>query len=147
MLFLLVLKWKLSEKAFSNVKTKTNSNFAAKATERSNHSFLLAIWWTSFSDICTIMELKELNWLCKHMKNVRSSQPCFSMNICTEFSKTQVFPCVYREGDEDAMKVLFLLSPCTVLGYVIASIFSLPPRSFNDCFNGSSLIQVRKQIG
>ena len=24
------------------------------------------------------------------MKNVRSSQPCFSMNFCTEFSKAQV---------------------------------------------------------
>ena len=27
-----------------------------------------------FSDICTIMELKELNWLCKQIKNVRNSQ-------------------------------------------------------------------------
>ena len=34
-----------------------------------------------FSDICRIIELKELNWLCKHMKNVRSSQPCISMNF------------------------------------------------------------------
>ena len=42
-----------------------------------------------FSDICTIMELKELNWLCKHMKNVRSSQPFISMNF---FSKAQVLP-------------------------------------------------------
>ena len=46
-----------------------------------------------FSDICTIMELKELNWLCKHMKNVRSSQPCISMNF---FSKEQVLSCEYR---------------------------------------------------
>ena len=36
------------------------------------------------------MELKEL-WLCKHIKNVRSSQLCISMNICTEFSKVQAF--------------------------------------------------------
>ena len=49
-----------------------------------------------FSDICAIMELKELNLLCKHMKIVRSSQPCISVNICTEFSKAQVFPCDYR---------------------------------------------------
>ena len=49
-----------------------------------------------FSDICTIMELKELNWLCKHMKNVKSSQPCTSMNFCTEFIKVQVLPCEYR---------------------------------------------------
>ena len=34
----------------------------------------------------------RVNWLCKHMKNVRSSQPCFSINFCTEFSKAQVFP-------------------------------------------------------
>ena len=31
------------------------------------------------------------------MKNVRSSQPRISMNFCTEFSKAQVFPCVYRQ--------------------------------------------------
>ena len=37
------------------------------------------------------MELKELNWLCKHMKNFRSSQPCTSMNFCTEFSVKHKF--------------------------------------------------------
>ena len=26
---------------------------------------------------------------------VRSSQPCISMNFCTEFSKVEVFPCEY----------------------------------------------------
>ena len=50
-----------------------------------------------FSGICTIIELKWLNWLCKYMKNVRSSQPGVSVNFCTEFSKAQVFPCEYRE--------------------------------------------------
>ena len=40
MVFLLALKWKL-RKTFSNVKTKTNSGFAVKVTERSNHSFVL----------------------------------------------------------------------------------------------------------
>ena len=44
-----------------------------------------------FSDICTIIQVKELNWLCKHTKNVKSSQPCISMNFCTELSKEQVF--------------------------------------------------------
>ena len=48
MLFLLALKWKLWEKVFSNVKTKINSNFAVKVTERSNHSFLLSVWWMTF---------------------------------------------------------------------------------------------------
>ena len=42
------------------------------------------------------MELKELNLLGKHMKNVRSSQPCVSMNFCTEFSKKPVLPYEYR---------------------------------------------------
>ena len=45
-----------------------------------------------FSDISRIMELKELNWLCKHIKDVRSIQPYISMNL---FSKAQVLPCEY----------------------------------------------------
>ena len=49
-----------------------------------------------FSNNCIIIELKELNWLCKHIKKVRNSQPYISMNFCTEFSKAQAFPCVYR---------------------------------------------------
>ena len=43
MLFLLALKWNLSEKAFSSVKTETNPNFAVNLAGRSNHSFLLSI--------------------------------------------------------------------------------------------------------
>ena len=43
MLFLLIVKSKLSEKAFSNVKTKTNTNFAVKLTKKGNHSCLLCI--------------------------------------------------------------------------------------------------------
>ena len=39
MLFLLVLKWNLWEKAFSSVTTKTNSDFAEKVAEMSNRSF------------------------------------------------------------------------------------------------------------
>ena len=60
-----------------------------------------------FSDICTITELKELNWLCKHMKNVSSSQPCISMNFFTEFSKVQVFPCEYHNRLLTSIFVLF----------------------------------------
>ena len=37
--------------------------------------------------------LKELNRLCKHMKNVKSSQLCISMKF---FRKAQVLPCEYR---------------------------------------------------
>ena len=40
-----------------------------------------------------ITELKELNRLCKHIKNVRRSQPCILMNFCTKCSKAQVLPC------------------------------------------------------
>ena len=90
MLFLLVLKSKLSEKAFSNVKAKTNSSFVGKVTERSNYSFLL-FGESRFSDICTILELKEPNWLCKHMKNVRSSQTCISMNLVLTSVKHKFF--------------------------------------------------------
>ena len=31
------------------------------------------------------------------MKNVRSSQPCISINFCTELSETQFLPCQYRQ--------------------------------------------------
>ena len=37
--------------------TKTKSSSAVKVIERSNHSFLLSINESPFSDICTIMEL------------------------------------------------------------------------------------------
>ena len=33
----------------------------------------------------------NFNWLCKHIKNVRSSQPYVSMNFCTEFTKAQIW--------------------------------------------------------
>ena len=68
LIFLLTLKWKHKEKAFWSVKTKTNSSFAVKVTGKSNHSFYCLFDESRSSDICTIMELKELNWLCKHMK-------------------------------------------------------------------------------
>ena len=70
---------------------KTNSSFVGKVTERSNPSFLL-FDESRFSDISAIIELKELNSLCKRMKNFRSSQPCISKNFCTEFSKAKVLP-------------------------------------------------------
>ena len=77
--FLLAWKWNLEQKAFFSVKTKTNPNFAVKLAGSSNHSFLLSIWWRHFSNICTLNTwtkwIIELNWLCKHIKNVRSSQP------------------------------------------------------------------------
>ena len=38
----------------------------------------------TYALICTIIQLKELNWLCKHMKNGRISQPSISMIFCNE---------------------------------------------------------------
>ena len=58
---------------FSCVKAKTNSNFAVKLAERSNRLYV-------------IMECIELNWLCKHMKKIRSSQTSISINPCTKHS-------------------------------------------------------------
>ena len=48
MLFLLAWKWNHKEKALSSVKTKTNPDFAVKLAERSNHPFLLSIWWITY---------------------------------------------------------------------------------------------------
>ena len=51
-----------------NVKTKTNWSFAVKVTEEATIHFYCLLDESRFSDICTIIELKELNWLCKHKK-------------------------------------------------------------------------------
>ena len=83
-------KIKTLRKGFWNIKTKTNSNFTVKVTERSNHTILLFTWWIMFFRHLYDNGIKELNWLCKHMKNVRSSYPCISMSFCTEFTKAQV---------------------------------------------------------
>ena len=74
-LSLLALKWNLYEEKFSSVKTKIKPNYAAKLAERSNHWFLLIIWWsTFFKHPYMIMEWIEFNWLCQHMRKVWSSQ-------------------------------------------------------------------------
>ena len=85
-------KIKTPKKTFSNVKTKTNSSFAVK--EATIHFYCL------FDESCFPgmydKGIKELIWLCKHMKNVRSSQACLSMIFCTEFGKAQVLSCEHR---------------------------------------------------
>ena len=55
-LFLLALKWNLYQKAFFNVKTKTNPNFFVKLAERSNDLFLLSLMnhESHFSNTCTL---------------------------------------------------------------------------------------------
>ena len=69
-------KTKTLRKSFFIVKTKTNPNFAVKLAERSNHSFLLSIWWiTFFKHMYSLtIECIRLNWLCKYIKKVWSSQ-------------------------------------------------------------------------
>ena len=91
LIFLLTLKWKHKEKAFWSVKTKTNSSFAVKVTGKSNHSFYCLFDESRSSDICTIMELKELNWLCKHTENVKSSQPCIQWILVLNQVKHKFF--------------------------------------------------------
>ena len=85
-LFLLGSKWNLSEKAFFSVKTKSNPNLAT--------IHFSCIWWITFFkhlySSSVIMEcIIELRWLCKHMKNIRTSQPAIAF---AELSKTQLFP-------------------------------------------------------
>ena len=46
------------------------------------------------------MECTEINWLYKHKKKVKSSQAPILINSCTELSKTQLFPIVYKKTDD-----------------------------------------------
>ena len=82
MVFLLAWKWNLSEKAFSSVKTKTNPNFAVNLLKGATIHFYRQ---TS----ALIMEYTEHNWLCKHMKKIRSSQPVIPV---LNWVKHQSFP-------------------------------------------------------
>ena len=82
MVFLLAWKWNLSEKAFSSVKTKTNPNFAVNLLKGATIHFYCQ---TS----ALIMEYTEHNWLCKHMKKIRSSQPVIPV---LNWVKHQSFP-------------------------------------------------------
>ena len=54
------------------------SKLFRKSYWKSSHSFLLSFWWTRFLEICTIMELKELNWSCKHMKTSEAANLYFN---------------------------------------------------------------------
>ena len=38
------------------------------------------------------IECIELDWLCKHMKKVRTSEASISKSSCVELGKTQFFP-------------------------------------------------------
>ena len=83
MFFLLTSKWNLQEKTFFSVKTKINPNFAVNllvTVYLMNHIFQTSV---------LIMECIELNWLCKHMKRIRSSQPAIRV---LNWMKHQSFP-------------------------------------------------------
>ena len=58
--------------------------------------YILSFDLLTFSNICTVtyvtVECVELNWLCNHVKKVRSRQASISINSCAELSKTQLFP-------------------------------------------------------
>ena len=58
--------------------------------------YILSFDLLTFSNICTVsyvtVECVELNWLCNHVKKVRSRQASISINSSAELSKTQLFP-------------------------------------------------------
>ena len=64
-------KMKTLRKTFFDVKTKFNSSFTVKLLKKQPCIFTAYLMNHVFHTICTIIELKELNWLCKHMKNIR----------------------------------------------------------------------------
>ena len=71
-------KMEISNKKCFPVLDKNQLKFCCKFAERSNHSFLLPIWWITFFQtsviLIRVMECIEHNWLYIHMKKVRSSQ-------------------------------------------------------------------------
>ena len=95
MLFLLALRWNLQGKGFSCIKTKPNSNFTINLAETLKKTAIhFCLFYEShFSSICTLeyvtVESIEINWLCKHRKKLRSIQASFSINSCSQSSKTQ----------------------------------------------------------
>ena len=78
------------------LRQKPTPSLPLKLRKEANIRFYCLFDKSPFPDNSTVIELKELNWLYNHMKNVRSRQPCISMNFCTEFSKVQGFSSVYR---------------------------------------------------
>ena len=70
------------------LRQKPNQDSPQKLLKEATIHFYYILDEARFSDICTIMGLKELDWLCKHMKNVRSSQSGISMNF---FAKHKFF--------------------------------------------------------
>ena len=94
---------------------------------------------SSFSDICTITELKEPNWFCEYMKNVRSSQPCISMNFVLNSVKHKFFPvCIVNY-----VQVFWFLTKWTcflLVYYASNSSFEISGGSYNPSQNTLRLI-------
>ena len=84
-----------------NIKTKTNSSFAVSYWKKQPSIFTAYL----MNDICTIIELKELNCLCKHTKKVRSSQSCISMNFCTEWSSSMWVSLIWSPSNWKLLKL------------------------------------------
>ena len=61
---------------------------------------------------CTIIELKEPNWLCKHMKTSEAVNVVLQwIFVLNEFSKAQVLPC----EDETMVTMLSWKAPLKVI--------------------------------
>ena len=82
--YALSVGFKMKTLSFLMLRQKPPQVLPQKSLKEANIHFYCLFDELRFSDICTIMELKELNWLCKHMKIVRSNQPCISMKFYTE---------------------------------------------------------------
>ena len=81
------------KKRLRMLRQKPTQLLSEKLLKEATINFYCLFDESRFLDICTIMELKELNWLSKHMKNVRNSQPCIFKNF---FIKAKVLVCEYR---------------------------------------------------
>ena len=103
--FLLALKWKLYEKGFLNIKTKTSSSFAVKVTERTDHLFLLSIWESLCSDICTIKELKELNYCVNIWKTSEAANSIFHWFFVLN-SVTSTWVSLRQKEDQYILKII-----------------------------------------
>ena len=105
-LFLLPLKWNLSEKAFSSVKTKTKPNVAVKPAEQPFFftDYLMNHIFQTFVFLLRVIECIKLNWLCKHMKKVRRSKAAIlvlNWVNCTELLNFFLWVSLKTLCDED----------------------------------------------
>ena len=94
---------------------------------------------SSFSDICTIIELKEPNWFCEYMKTVRSSQLVFKWIFVLNSIKHKFFPvCIVNY-----VQVFWFLTKwtCFLLVYYVSNLsFEISGESYNPSQNTLRLI-------